>query len=251
MVIGYIYKITNLFNGDMYIGQTYQPVEVRWMRHVNDAKSGDSRYLYCAMRKYGIENFKIEIIHICYSDCIKNLIDVLDRMEIFYINKYDTYNNGYNLTFGGRGVHGYKKSKETILKTTKKRFKMVCQYNLNGEFIRIYDSIKETSNDGFNTSAVSAVCLGNKPQHKGFYWQYYDGNNDCNINVCKKYHNEPHHIVQYDLNGNYIASWNSTREIEKQLGIDSSSISKVCRGERKSAGKFIWKMFNEDNILIA
>ena len=54
-----IYKITNLINNKIYIGLTTCSLKERWNNHRHCAKS-DPRHLYCSMRKYGIENFKIE-----------------------------------------------------------------------------------------------------------------------------------------------------------------------------------------------
>ena len=48
-------------------------------------------------------------------------------------------------------------------------------------------------------------------------------------------------VDQYSLNGEYIASFKSTREAAQQLGLDSSTISKVCRGKNKTHGNFIFK----------
>lgn len=48
------------------------------------------------MRKYGIENFSIEELEKCSAD-------VVNDREIYWINYYDTYHNGYNATLGGDG----------------------------------------------------------------------------------------------------------------------------------------------------
>lgn len=64
-----IYKITNQINGKIYIGQSCN-IEQRWNQHIATAKN-DNHYghcrtlLYPAMRKYGIENFTMEIIEEC------------------------------------------------------------------------------------------------------------------------------------------------------------------------------------------
>jgi hypothetical protein len=95
-VVG-IYKITNLVNGKVYIGQSIN-IEKRWKTHKKDALWKDGlnyEYpLYRAIRKYGIKNFSFEIIEEC-------AIDELNEREIFYIAKYDSYENGYNQTRGG------------------------------------------------------------------------------------------------------------------------------------------------------
>ena len=59
----WIYKITNIQNNKVYIGQTIRPVEQRFRRHINDAMSNilDTHFAR-AIRKYGEQSFYIEII---------------------------------------------------------------------------------------------------------------------------------------------------------------------------------------------
>ena len=90
---GIIYKITNKVNGKSYIGQTRYTIEFRWKQHQHKK---DNTYFHNAIKKYGIENFSIEILEECN-------IEDLNSREIYYIAKYDTFNNGYNLTIGGDG----------------------------------------------------------------------------------------------------------------------------------------------------
>jgi hypothetical protein len=109
-VIGEIYKITNLVNNHVYIGQTrshrlnknkYRPFGYmgRFKDHINECNSNKKnvcRYLNSAINKYGVEKFKCEKIIECE-------IDKLDEIEIKYIKEYGSlFPNGYNLTEGGK-----------------------------------------------------------------------------------------------------------------------------------------------------
>ena len=82
------------------MGKTMLTIEKRWQEHCKDSKRRkmEKRPLYSAMRKYGIENFKIEEIEEC-SDVIVN------EREIYWIEKLQTFKNGYNATIGGDGKH--------------------------------------------------------------------------------------------------------------------------------------------------
>lgn len=92
----YIYKITNRLNEKLYIGQTRQPIEKRFLQHFY-AKSP----LGQAMRKCGIENFTIEIIERCETQ------KQLNEREKFWINALNTKQPyGYNVRNGGGG-HEY------------------------------------------------------------------------------------------------------------------------------------------------
>ena len=92
--MGYIYKITNKINGKSYIGQTITPIRVRMYKHYSQSKIATTGVDY-AIQKYGRENFTVE--QICKCDD-----NDLDHLERYYIDYYDTYNNGYNLTIGGQ-----------------------------------------------------------------------------------------------------------------------------------------------------
>lgn len=90
-----IYKATNIINNMSYIGQTVQTLQSRIRDHM---KRGN--YFHNALRKHGKENFTWDILAEC------NDVDTLNKLEIYYIGYYDTYNNGYNLTLGGEGTVG-------------------------------------------------------------------------------------------------------------------------------------------------
>lgn len=48
-------------------------------------------------------------------------------------------------------------------------------------------------------------------------------------------------VNQYDLQNNFIKTWNSIQSIENNLGIKHTNIVKCCKGERHKAGGYIWK----------
>lgn len=92
-----IYKIENLINGKLYVGQSTN-IQERYKSHIRSSKNPKSRdynsALHCAFRKYGISNFKITILEICNKE-------LLNEREIFWINQLNTFNEGYNETLGG------------------------------------------------------------------------------------------------------------------------------------------------------
>ncbi len=52
--------------------------------------------------------------------------------------------------------------------------KKVGQYSLNGELIKVWDSLSECGRNGYNHKTISMCCLGKKyKQHKGYIWKYY------------------------------------------------------------------------------
>lgn len=202
-----IYLRTNIINGKQYVGQAndFEKREQDWMC--------DSRYsggvIDKARAKYGVENFKVEILRECKTK------DELNYWEKYYISELNTkVPNGYNLTDGGEGAVGViiseesrkkmsevkkgcipwnkgipaseeqKKRHSEIMKghipwnkgicgyTTKKR-KRIYQYNLDGTLINIYDSVKEAAEKtNANPSGIVQCCKGIYNKSKGFKWSY-------------------------------------------------------------------------------
>lgn len=107
-----IYKITNLINNKIYIGLTKKSIESRFYHHKYTATNGKGYYLHNSMRKYGVDNFEIELLD--WAEDLKTL----KEKEIFYIKEYKTTdpNYGYNLTLGGDGV-SVKNENSTCIKT--------------------------------------------------------------------------------------------------------------------------------------
>lgn len=97
-----IYKIQNLVNKKIYIGQS-ENISQRWKAHRNRPFNENSpQYdspIYRAIRKYGLENFSFEVVEECE-------ISELNEKEIYWIEFYDSNNDkkGYNLTKGGDAV---------------------------------------------------------------------------------------------------------------------------------------------------
>lgn len=96
---GKIYKITNKINGKIYVGQTIRSLEERFQKHCWGTTINDKYHMNMAIkkaiRKYGKENFIIELIEEVETD-------KLDEREVYWISVYDSYNKGYNCTLGGQ-----------------------------------------------------------------------------------------------------------------------------------------------------
>ena len=89
-----IYKITNNITNQSYIGQS-KDIDQRFKEHCNHKNT----VVGADINLYGVENFSFEILEICAPE-------KLDEREVYYIEKYNTYNTGYNKSIGGSSLPG-------------------------------------------------------------------------------------------------------------------------------------------------
>jgi hypothetical protein len=125
-----IYKITNIINNKIYIGQAvshilnhkkYRPygMEKRFACHVSEAfsdKKNQCHYLNNAIRKYGQDKFKLELLRVCKTGDANNI----ENEEILKNNSL--FPNGYNLNTGGKQFNHTDESKERVSKGVVKYF---------------------------------------------------------------------------------------------------------------------------------
>lgn len=219
----YIYKATNKINRKSYIGQT-RDFRSRVWQHIRCYEKEDCLF-HRAIEKYGKENFEWEIIETCESK------EKAIKLEKHYIELYNTYRNGYNENKGGVGGHNARA--------------VVC-LDLNGKFIKRYDSAAETEKDGFHNADVILCCKNKKLTcHKRqfmFEDEYvkYGG---------KKYEkpvpNGMKPIIQCDLEGNFIKRFDSVKEASIKTNTRRTTISGVLAKTYKSANGFIFVYEND------
>ena len=147
-----IYKITNLINNKLYIGQTCKTLNERMLTHKNSMISGVNTHLYNAMRRYGWENFKFEVV------CKATSQEELDELEVYYIDYYDTYRHGYNMTLGGS-------TNPMVCKAVKEKHDNI----MRSESVRnkIRDSVKQYFAENGGVSEKTRKKLSD--QKKSFY----------------------------------------------------------------------------------
>lgn len=204
----FIYKITNTINQKSYIGKTIYSVDKRWKEHCRDSRKQrtEKRPLYNAMNKYGIENFKIEIIEECSED-------LLEEKEKYWINTFDTYNNGYNATIGGDG-------------------KLIIDRNLVIDTYKKYRNMKTVASVlNISARSVKSILTSHDVQLDTLY------PNCRSIKACGK-------------NGTHIKTFDSAAEASRWLisqGMTKckesglrSHILDACNGKRKTVSGYVF-----------
>ena len=256
--MGFIYKITNMKTKKCYIGETKEAnPETRWRRHIQTiAKGRGCPALQDAVQKYGIENFKFEVLIICFDSARFEL-------EKEYIKKYNSMvPNGYNILeggLGGGGFKGKKHSEETIekIKTSLKNV-VITPEDRDERIKKIKETMKKVDISGKVKSSEKykkaleegRVGLKSKEDIKekisNSLKEYYKKTSDKKeINIEK--HRESmakavgRSVSQYDLDNKFIASFKSIAEAARFTNISRGGIGFVVKGANKTAGGFIWK----------
>lgn len=162
-----IYKITNNINGKCYIGQSLY-LKKRIRQHLSYKSHKDKLALYKAFNKYGVDKFTIEILETIDTEkCNIDIKSELDRLEISYIKKYNSYISGYNQTIGGdAGITGYKFTEEQRRKVSEHQklfapnfYKPVFLKSIINGNIKNYISECHAAEDlNCSHSQISKVC---------------------------------------------------------------------------------------------
>lgn len=130
----------------------------------------------------------------------------------------------------------------------KQASKKILQYSLLGEFIKEWKSVSEASNYlGITASSISS-CLKNKVKTSGgFQWKYYEENYKIQINSSISKNSGKRPINQYDLDGNFLKTWKSSKEIALSLKINTpKKIIDCCKGKLKDYKGYIWRYYSKD-----
>jgi group I intron endonuclease len=107
----YLYLMTNTVNGKQYVGITTRTLEVRFHEHCFVALRGRKTLIAAAIRKYGSDAFRIELL----AEALD--YTTLQQMERAAIAQQGTFRpHGYNLTLGGEGTLGRLLSEEARLR---------------------------------------------------------------------------------------------------------------------------------------
>lgn len=205
-----VYMHENKINHKKYIGITCQKPSQRW----RGGKGYKNGLFKRAIDKYGWDNFNHKIL---YDNLTK---EDACKKEIELIKKYKTMDAkfGYNICEGGNttiGYHHTKLSKEKM--SISKKGKYIGEKNpMYKKHPYIYGKhLSEEHKRKISEAKKGKLC------------EYTKG-------LCKK-------IEQYSLEDKYIKTWNSIAEIERELKIKGTHISRVCRGKRKTTGGYKWK----------
>lgn len=233
-----IYIITNTISKKIYIGQAVN-LSNRWSGHKQALRRGNycNTHLQRAWNKYGESAFEFKVL--VY---VENT-SWLDHFEDKFIEEYKSYDRkiGYNVLKSGRGYtdESREKQRQTKLKdpltrermiyasSFRKNKKPIIQYDMQGNFIREWDSISDAANHyNKTTGEISLVCKDkeNKNSAFGFLWRYKDDKREVKYKSSTK-----KEILQYK-DGELIKEWKSLADVIRHFNTTYTSIWRVLKG---------------------
>lgn len=265
--MGFIYRLYNKISNKSYIGQTKRTVQERWYEHLHKEKHFKTK-LANAIKKYKSDDWKVQTLEICNNN-------LLNQRQQYWINYYDTFNNGYNSTIGGEGcvrldyqiiiaqalnnidIYTISKLNNTSPQTikyildannisyeTKNKGQSIAIEMIDIKTLQViatFSSMSEASKykENWNVSTICEAVNNYRHSAYGYYWKKVNQNKQFNSNTIP----HKHSIIQYDLNNNKLQQFQSIAAANRALGKPSNhhSIGNCLAGKTKTALGFIWR----------
>ena len=220
-----VYMHKNKINNKIYIGITFRKPEERWL---NGNGYRRQPKFFNAIIKYGWDNFE----HIILEQNILTEEEAL-KLETYYIQKYDSVNNGYNVNEAGQKSSPY-------------CFKRIPIYCIEKD--TYYESIAEASRQlGFNNPGdIEKVIRGERHGCHNLHFLKADDVNPTNIKKALQKKTGKFRRI-YCLDNQQI--FNSLQEAANFCKRSPQSVMLNCQGKRKSCGGYHFQYFEEHILL--
>ena len=249
---GIIYKIRNIVNNKIYIGQTVFTFKQRYRHDL--LKNTHNQHLKNSIKKYGIENFEVdEEFDIAYSK------EELDKLEKMYIDIYETMKNkyGYNKREGGsRGRFSEESRKKLSLAVSGEN-----SYWYSKQFSEEHKRKLIESHKGKHLSeeTKNKISLANKGKNVSEETKQKLRDNHADVSgenhpLYGKHHSEEtkRKISETKSTMIYCCEFDcvkSGHEWSKILNIDYTGINKCCKGTKKDIFNFHFRWATEKECL--
>jgi group I intron endonuclease len=256
IINGKVYKIINLINGKIYIGQTIRTIKERWRGHYSDAKIGKTTVIATAIREHGKENFTIEQIDSATTQ------KELNEKEAYWISEFKSlnYQNGYNVLPMDHRVPMSDFIKEmnhkAALEKYKEKFNVYKAVQkgeiLKGELVGEWENQSVCAKDLniISPSDISAVLRGTISQSDGYIFEYVDEElkkkAQEKLKNTKKARCKPFNVYKALKNkcstkGEFVGTWISQKHCIRDLNLISNGIYYCLIGKIKQFKGYIFE----------
>lgn len=220
--VGIIYRYTSP-NNKSYIGQTRNECRRRqcWF---DISRPYAGKKLEQDRIAFGPENFKYEILFKVESQDEDLLVQTLNEKEQYFINLYNTCNNGYNSNSGGCN---YVISEDQL----KARCIPILQYDLDGNFVQEWDSAKTAEEQtGIKACNIALVLKNIRYQTGGFIFRYKTEDFSYKIPITPN-STQKKIICKYDLEDNLLQEFESINAAAENCGVGRDCIRLYINGK--------------------
>lgn len=242
---GYLWRLKN------YNGEIVKKISKRNKRYKKiyevDTKTGDVIKVHNSLR---------DVIK-TYPEIAKNSIhsalnDKKPRYGRLWLHEKDMFNEEYISNFITQYNRPYS---EKYRKYRISNFPKILQYDLNGNFIRSWDFIKDAQ-DALGLHNISTACNSNSKTDGGYIWKFQDTDDIPQIINTDEYVNKYKCYQISEITGEILAEYESATDAQRksensEIRFNFSSISACLRGENLKYKGYIWilkKDYSEDKV---
>lgn len=232
----------------VYIGSSIN-VERRWRQHkeasINEKDHHYNYPLMIAFREFGIANFTFEVI-----DTLPTWEAMIEAEHNWILKENCVVPNGYNQTDKTDSPMFDPMVAKKMSDTKRKKYgKRVCEIDSANNIIAIWNSLAEAGEiTGLNRFKISSVCNGTRLTTGNRVFRFLDEKNQIIEPKVKVNQIQSNRITKtsrkvgaYDKDNNLIQEFDSLQLAAQFCGGNSSTISAVCRGKRKTHKNYIWR----------
>ena len=236
-----LYQAKCLVNNKIYFGIASCSLSKRKAKHKYSVNAGSKVKFHNAIRFHGLENFEWTII---LSGLTK---DEACRLEIEYIEKFNTFKTGYNSTKGGEGAFGYKWDKELHKKYTEERKSRITpefrkkQSETLKKAYKEYESLQENN---------KKLIEFNKYNRQTFEQKRVLATTSREAIIKRNETLELEEFLVFDFTTKeYIGTWFIKTECAKALKLCNGKISSCLNGDRNFHKTYIFKYKSDTTVI--
>ncbi len=273
--MGFIYKITNKVNGKIYVGQTTHPVRKRWLGHLSHARTNHEKsctHLHRAIRKYGAKNFTCEVL----QEIDNSFLDEFEKfwiqsydsahkgynitlggegsMKFTDAEILEKWNEGLTVkqiakslgsckpTISER-LHALGIDKRILLERgwengAKKNRIPVYQYDLDGNYLRSFDSIKDANVFIGLKNGVTPALNGTIQQAGGYLWKDYKADK---IEPYKPIKAQRRRVAKIAEDGTVLEVFQKIKDAATSVNGNHANIVRACKNPHKVCCGYHWR----------
>lgn len=207
-----------------YVGITTRNLDIRVKEHSISFNKRSSK-IAKAIKKVNFNNIKIIILKENIS------LSLAKKYEIYYIKKYNSFNNGYNSTLGGEGLFGHKMTKEHKEKISKAKQGIKMSEEFKSKHSVLLKNFYKN-----NPKKVKKQVLNLKKyreENKELFLKLQkEGLNKYEVRLKKSRKNGGKPILVYNLQDIFIGRWEILSDCARELNLQTSKICLCLQGKR-------------------